>query len=79
MEEKRRKGQRAQKAKEGERAEPEKKLLEVKTLVDLVLDEAASDKTAEQWESAFGKSVICEIKKLGGLKEEFADTDEERL
>ena len=42
-----------------ERGGEENKPHEVTTLVELVLDDAARDRSLERWKSSFAKRVIC--------------------
>ena len=79
-EDEKKKREEAQKVQEeGEKEAQGQKLQEVKTLVELVLDEAARDNTAEKWKSSFVKSVICDAKTFAEVREEYEDSDEGRL
>ena len=48
-------------------------------MVELALDGAARDRATEQWKSSFVKSIICDVKSLREIREEYGDTDEGRL
>ena len=56
-----------------------KQLAELKTLTEVVLDDAERDRSTEQWESTFHKSVICDVIKLGQVKECLLRTDDGKL
>ena len=50
-----------------------------KTLMEMVLDDAERDRPTEQWKGTFQKAAICDVIKLGQVKERLRRTDEGRL
>ena len=68
----------AKEKKENERKTKDK-TQEIKTLVDLVLDDAARDGITERRKSSFAKSVICDVRAPNAAISEYEGADDGRL
>jgi len=53
-----------------------KEMVELKTLMEMVLDDAERDCSSDQWRSTFHKTIICEVTKLSQARQVFLRSNE---
>ena len=55
---------------------PKARIQELKTIVEMVLDDAERGRSAEMWKSTFRKCAICDVEKLEEEKAKCLRTDD---